>query len=480
MVPTTPQDTGAELLPGQAFPLRISAHSDPRVSRWLWLVKWLLLLPHFVLLAFLWVAFFVTTVMAFFAILVTGTYPRTLLDFNVGVLRWTWRVMFYGYGSLATDRYPPFSLHDVPDYPAHLDVDPPAQLSRGLVLVKWWLLAIPHYLVLAVVLGGGWSAATDNRQHMGLLPLLVLVAGVALLFTGRYPGRLFALVMGLNRWVFRVWCYAALMTDRYPPFALDQGGDEPHTVHAVALEGTESGPTAPPPAPASPHPGWTGGRVVTFVAGTVLLSTGLGLVATAGTLGAVDQFGRDDAGLVTAPERRLESPGVAVTSPRLYLEAAGAERFLPGRIVGTVRVTARPVGDQRLFVGVGPTDEVQAFLDDVDHDAFVRARGGHMYFRHRAGERDVPPPGTQDFWAVSSTGDDETRLTWEPEPGDWTYVLMNADASRGVRADMAVGVELPALDDVALALALVALLLLASGAVLVAVPLRAASRTERV
>lgn len=203
----------------------------------------MLALPHLFVLAFLWVAFVVLTMVAGFAILFTGRYPRAIFDFNVGVLRWTWRVTYYAYGVLGTDRYPPFTLAEVPDYPARLAVAYPERLSRGLVLIKWWLLVLPHYLIVVVLTGGivSWTfdigpAGGGFVLNAGLIGVLVLVAAIALLFVGRYPQGLYGLVMGLQRWVYRVTAYAALMTDTYPPFRLDVGGAEP-------------GPPPPPPPP---------------------------------------------------------------------------------------------------------------------------------------------------------------------------------------------------------------------------------------
>jgi hypothetical protein len=230
----------------RAYPARLDGDLQPDLSRWLWLVKWILVIPHAIVLVFLWIAFVVLSAVAFFAILFTGRYPRGIFDFNLGVLRWSWRVGFYSYSALGTDRYPPFSLDEVPDYPARFDVDYPEQLSRGLVLVKWWLLAIPHYLIIALF-GSGWWWGRDWNDDVdfslggGLIGILVFIAAVWLLFSGRYPRELFNVVMGFNRWVFRVVAYASLMRDEYPPFRLDQGPRDPGTPEFVEVEAPSEG-----------------------------------------------------------------------------------------------------------------------------------------------------------------------------------------------------------------------------------------------
>ena len=170
----------AEVSTPSAYPLRMEARLDTPLSRWLWVLKPILLIPHVVVLAFLWLALVILTAIVFFAVLFTGRYPRTLFDFNVGVMRWTWRVSYYGFGAFGTDRYPPFTLHDVPDYPTDLWVEYPETLSRPLVLVKW-LLAIPHYLIVSVFVGGAaWATARSADVRLGGWSLVV---GAFIVFT---------------------------------------------------------------------------------------------------------------------------------------------------------------------------------------------------------------------------------------------------------------------------------------------------------
>lgn len=213
------------------YPLSFTGYLDEKLSRGLWLIKWLLAIPHYLILALLWFALAITTIAAGVTILFTGRYPRSWFAFSVGVLRWNWRVGFYAYSALGTDRYPPFTLARA-DYPAELEVGYPDRLSRGLVLVKWWLLAIPHLIIVGLLTGSGGAVGIGSvRDNTGwgvsLLGLLVLIAAVILLFTGRYRRELFALVIGLNRWVYRVSTYVLLLRDEYPPFRLDQGPTDP-------------------------------------------------------------------------------------------------------------------------------------------------------------------------------------------------------------------------------------------------------------
>jgi hypothetical protein len=473
-------------------PVVVRGRLEEPLSRWLWLVKWFLLIPHFVLLAFLWIAFAVVSVVAFVAILVTGRYPPSLFSFNLGVLRWSWRVMYYGYSALGTDRYPPFSLGEVRDYPATLDIAYPQHLSRGLVLVKWWLLALPHYLVLAFLLGGAaWTTqrTTDGTgavvldstadawtmQNGGLIGLLVLFAGVAVLFTARYPRALFDLVVGLNRWVLRVTAYVALMTDVYPPFRLDQGGDEPSAPAGPPVVGPGSaaaeppvprpaapadGPAAPAEGPAAPAGGPaapTGSRSVTgpviaLVVGLLGLLPALALTALGGSGLWLDSR-RDQAGFVSTDTRTLATPTAAITVEDVDLELdRGTSTWLRPDRFGTVRVRATAPDGGALFVGVAPQSAVEAWLGPVAHDQVRDIAFGDVTYVRAAGEASAGPPTAQGFWATQVSGPGTQTLSWPVTTGRWALVIARADGAPGVQARVDVGANIPSLTGIAVGL----------------------------
>ena len=188
------------------YPVRVEGRLDPGLSRWLWLVKWLLVIPHYVVLAFLWLAFVVLSVVAFFAILFTGRYPRGIFDFNVGVLRWSWRVAFYAFAANGTDRYPPFTLAD-DGLPGDVRrrvprAAVPRARARQVVAARHPALPrrrrVPRRRHVGRARAGGRPGVPYGG---GLIGILVLIAVVVLLFTGRYPRGIFDLVLGMDRWV---------------------------------------------------------------------------------------------------------------------------------------------------------------------------------------------------------------------------------------------------------------------------------------
>jgi hypothetical protein len=445
----------------QPYPLRVEGELDSTLSRWLWLVKWLLAIPHYIILFFLWAAFVVMSIVAFFAILFTGRYPRGIFDFNVGVLRWTWRVVFYSYGALGTDRYPPFTLDEAADYPAKLEVDYPERLSRGLVLVKWWLLAVPQYIVVAILVGGTsvflwWE---ESYWGPGLIPVLVLIAGVALLFTTRYPRGIFDFVLGLDRWVLRVAAYAALMTDRYPPFRLDQGATD------LAPEQRLFEPAAiaePAVAEAAPTREWTAGRIVAIIAGSILALISLGLLAGGVTGIVYDLTQRDSDGFLMSPSEQFDTASYALVSETLDI-GSEVPQWVIDELIGTVRIKSE--SEQPVFIGIASESDGESYVRDVRR-AVVTDIDDPDY-SPRPGGPPSSPPTEQTFWVASTSGAGNQVLDWDVEDGDWVIVVMNPDGSAGVTADLRIGAEVDPLIWIAIGFVVAGLLFGAGAAALI-------------
>jgi Domain of unknown function (DUF4389) len=433
--------------PLASFPARLEARLE-QPSRWLWLIKWLLGIPHYVVLGLLWFAFALLSLVAFVALLFSGRYPRRIFDFNVGVLRWTWRVAYYAFNANGTDRYPPFTLADVADYPARLEVDYPERQRKGLPLIGWWLLGIPHYLVACVFLGGGAAAAIWSATHdpgnlvaaVGLIGLLVFSAVLVLLFRGEYPRSIFDFVLGLNRWVLRAGAYGALMTPEYPPFRLDPGENEPGTL-AITPTATVAPPASPPTAEsASPTRAWGAGRVTGVVLGSLAVLAGLAAVVAGGTAVVFDQTQRDASGYLMTDSSAYATNTYALVSDSYRTGAAG-DVVVARDMLGRIRI--RTVSDRPLFVGIARAAAVDSYLAGVRREVATRFDAQQSDFRLRHGGAPTVPPTAKTFWSAHSVGTGTQTLTWTPKSGDWRIVVMNSNGSAGIDTDLAIGARFP-------------------------------------
>jgi hypothetical protein len=419
------------------YPARLEGRLE-RPSRWLWLVKWLFVIPHYIVLAFLWIAFVLLSLVAFVALLFGGGYPRGIFDFNVGVLRWSWRVAFYAFAANGTDRYPPFTLADVPDYPARLEVTYPDRQRHGLPLIGWWLLGFPQYIVAGVfagcVGGIGWMAADRlwAAPGGGLVGLLVLVAVLVLLFRGEYPRSIFDLVLGLNRWVLRVGAYAALMTPEYPPFRLDPGESEPG---AVAIE-----PAPAAPAQTTASESWGAGRVLAVVVAGLAVLAGLAALAGGGVALVLDQTQRDANGYLMSDSSAYSTDTYALVSDSYRTGAAG-DALVARDMLGTVRI--RTDSAKPLFVGIGPAGAVESYLAGVRREVATRFDAHGSDFTLHNGGAPAVPPASKHFWVARSLGSGTQTLAWSPENGDYRIVVMNADGSADVHTNLAIGARFP-------------------------------------
>jgi hypothetical protein len=172
-------------------------------------IRGILLIPHLIILYFLQIVGGIVYLIATFAILFTGRYPRGLFNFYVGYTRWTSNV--YGYFFSAYDKYPPFSMDPQTDYPLSFSAEYPETLSRLLnfpflgLFIKLILL-IPHWIIVT---------------FLALVAMVILfIAQFAILFTGSFPEGMYKFMIGVGRWSTRVNAYAYALTDKYPPFSM--------------------------------------------------------------------------------------------------------------------------------------------------------------------------------------------------------------------------------------------------------------------
>jgi hypothetical protein len=192
------------------YPATLTFDPPEKVANWRPLVNWLLAIPHFIVLYGLNLVSEVVGFVSWFIILFTGKLPPGLANLQVLYLRYSTRT--YAYAAFLMEEYPPFTFDMTPsdpgDYPrARVDIIPELENRNRLTVAFRIILVIPQFIVLAV---------------LGLAAVVAwIVAFFAVLFTGTWPAGLRDFVVSVMRWNLRVQAYFGLLTDVYPPFALD-------------------------------------------------------------------------------------------------------------------------------------------------------------------------------------------------------------------------------------------------------------------
>jgi hypothetical protein len=201
----------------------------------------------------------------------------------------------------------------------------------------------------------------------------------------------------------------------------------------------------------------------------------MALIGGLGVMGA-HLFVRDDDGFYTSGNERLQSDSYAILTEDIDLSARAAD-WAPDEFLGDLRFRAEGADGASMFLGIARTSDLERFLGGVAHSEVVGFSGDPRYDEH-AGRVRATPPGDESFWAAQSQGTGEQSVQWEAEAGNWTAVVMNADASRGIAVEADAGVQIGWLIWVGLGLALFGLLLGAGAMMLIANIRRAAHPDE--
>ena len=233
---------------------------------------------------------------------------------------------------------------------------------------------------------------------------------------------------------------------------------------------TISSPPSPVQSPPPSSRPWHVGRVIAIVATAVLLLFGTGLVLGGAALSFADSKMRDDHGYFMGTAEPWDSPGYAARSDVVVLHQSAGEADVPRWLLGTVRVTAAPATPNGVFIGIARTTEVDRYLRGVAQTTVNRSMGrrhDQMMPRSWFVDGGSPPVAPTDatFWAVSASGTGEQTIDWKPESGSWTLVVMNGEGTTPVAADVAIGADVPALDDVGTALLVAGFAVVAASAI---------------
>ncbi len=254
----------------------------------------------------------------------------------------------------------------------------------------------------------------------------------------------------------------------------------PTSTAPPAIQKAPPGPPVPPPRSTPPPPSsdWSAGRVAALVIGVIVLMGAVTLAMFGITLAFADNGFRDDDGFLMSGEATFSTPAYAITSESMEIHAEGGGENVPRALLGDARLTAVPNGDAPVFIGLARTSDVREYLAGVGQARVVGFTNAHPDYRTTTGVSPATAPTDTDIWVAQSSGTGTQSLTWSIENGDWTVVVMNADGSRGVSADLSAGATVPALGWLVSTVLVLAGVGLVLAFVLMFVALRSRSRAE--
>ena len=204
------------------------------------------------------------------------------------------------------------------------------------------------------------------------------------------------------------------------------------------------------------------GRIALTTAGAIVLVLGALVIAAGGA--ALWQTGKSDSGYISSGVHRFDTTSHAIVTEDLKVDSD-----IPRWLIGHARITASPSGSKPVFVGVARKRDVDAYLANVSRSQIRNLEYGPFAvdYTNLAGTASPARPASRSIWAASTSGSGEQQLSWRLRSGDWRVVLMNADGSSGVSADVKVGGRINHVVPVALGVTGVGLLILLLGVAVV-------------
>ena len=190
--------------------------------------------------------------------------------------------------------------------------------------------------------------------------------------------------------------------------------------------------------------------IALVITGSLATLFAVGLLALGG-LAFVGESEKDSDGYLSTDTHQFEAGTRALATENLDVDLDGGDWILDTNDLGKVRLQVESRDDKPVFVGIARTSDVENYLQGVSHSTLtdVDTSPFEATYNNHGGDRRPAAPADSQIWVASEHGSGKQTLTWEIEDGDYSVVVMNADGSAGVDADVSTGANIPFLDEIA-------------------------------